>query len=146
LKIKITKLPANDLSLAVSYSNIATIHMKQADNSNALVFYRKVLAIYEHHSMTDNVQLIVLFSNLGYLHDQMECSSEAINYYEKALEIHRQHSGSGMVIEVATVYQNLGSVYSKLKDYVKALDFLRQSLPWLNNTERFRRYTMRNDP
>lgn len=88
--------------LSELYYCVGTNHDRRGDYSSAIPFYKKSIEL--NPSNTDSL------NNLGYNYGRLGQSETAMSYFQKALEIQPSEN----------IYNNLGSVYSKHKNWILA--------------------------
>ncbi|PFX20278.1 Nephrocystin-3, partial [Stylophora pistillata] len=107
------------VTVATSYSNLGSNHVKLADFEKAKEYCELALSIQEKKLGPDLVTVATSYNNLGSVHVKLGDLEKAKDYYELALSIQGKKLGPEHV-RVATSYNNLGSVHEELGDFKKA--------------------------
>ncbi|CAF0878688.1 unnamed protein product [Rotaria sordida] len=130
-----------DLKSSVLIS-MGTIYHRQHQHDLALQLYKRVLSIYKHLSLNQDLNLAWTYNNMGCLYDDMGNTKRAFKYQKKAYNI-RQKLLPSTHPDLATSLNNLGRIhqilayrldgnsteYEQALEYYKAAhDIRRQSL------------------
>jgi len=102
--------------------NIGVIFTDQGDYDEAMSYLKKALKIKKKYYPK---QLAKNYLNLGVACEGMGDSLKAINYYKKALTAAKN---VGHQIDIATAYNNIGSVHFNRKDFKKSILYLRKAV------------------
>jgi tetratricopeptide (TPR) repeat protein len=127
LEIKKKTLPANHLSLAVSYNNIGLVYKNMGEYSKALSSHEKALEIQQQSLPANHPDLAASYNNIGAVYYNMGEYSKSLSSHEKALEI-RQQSLPPNHPDLAGSYGNIGNVYDSMGEYSKALSYFEKVL------------------
>ena len=76
--------------MAVTYNNIASVHIKQRSFRVAVQFYEKARLIMEENLPQDHKDLGLAYNNIGLAYYYLEQNSLALSFFKKALEIYRK--------------------------------------------------------
>jgi tetratricopeptide (TPR) repeat protein len=126
LEIQQNFLPPTHQDLAITYSNIGSVHDSMGDYSTALIFYRKTLEIKQKTLPSDHSSFATTYNNIGLVHDMMGDYSRALSFYQKTLEIQEKSCPSNHP-SIATTYNNIGKVHRSMEDYPSALSFYQRA-------------------
>jgi serine phosphatase RsbU (regulator of sigma subunit)/tetratricopeptide (TPR) repeat protein len=134
--LKIQEEINDEEGISISLNNIATIYEYQDDIPKALEYYRKSLQIGEN--LNNKEQIATALNNIGTLYHnaakqnksmRSEMTDSFLNrsmeYYMKSLKLFRELNDDRLI---ATLYQNIGTIYYDWKNLPVALDYFRKSL------------------
>lgn len=113
-----------------AYNGIGQAHFVRAEYSDAFLNFQKSLEIAEE--IEDMKMIIRMNSNLGTLFSILEDYDEALNYYKS---VQTKFNDSTDAISKIAVLVNLGYLYNKTKEPVKALNHLDESIELLQQIE-----------
>lgn len=109
--------------LAASYNNIGMVYIDKANYKTALDYMQKSLDIEQEMGNIEGI--IESFINIGLVHDYEGELQQAEKYYQEALTLAIQHKIHRLQLHA---YGNLGQLYTELKKYDKAREFITRSL------------------
>ena len=109
------------------YYQIGRVKDGQKQNEEAIIYYKKALAIDEKTFPLNYLNLAACYTNIGRVYDNMGRYSEALSFHEQALEIYKQ-SVRETNLDLAIAYGNIGRVYFHLNSYTQALSFHGKSI------------------
>ncbi|MEM9649111.1 MAG: tetratricopeptide repeat protein [Bacteroidota bacterium] len=107
------------LRYGVTVNNIAANHYDQGNYLKAMQGYKKALKILDTINEEPYRKADVL-RNIGKLNTRQNHLKEALTYLSSALDIYLEIEDN---LYAASTYIDMGSVYSDLEDYEKALEF-----------------------
>ncbi|KAL9960842.1 hypothetical protein ACROYT_G034347 [Oculina patagonica] len=105
------------------YHTMFTAYCRIHDNTNAIIYGRKLLVIYCEHG--DTVREGYFSVHLAQVYSSQNKYIEAKELYERAITIMRE---TGNKKGEAASYGHLGNVFHSLGDYVKAKEFYEKAL------------------
>lgn len=118
---------SNDVQLAVSLGNLATLLLDQGYHNEALKLYNRELGIYRSNYENDQHPSIPqVLSHIGIIYDDLEEYEEARINHEQALELFRELKGEDHA-DVAYAMNNLASVLTNLGEPEEALKMQQES-------------------
>jgi adenylate cyclase len=103
--------------------NIGLVHFVLSDNSHALEYYGKALALDEE--LGNKAGVVRHLGNIGNVHVNLSDYALVLEYYGKALTLAEE---LGNKEGVASILGNIGSVYASLSDYSLALEYMGRAL------------------
>ena len=134
--LKIQEEINDEDGISISLNNIATIYEYQDDIPKALEYYQKSLQIGENRHNKD--QMATALNNIGSLyHNQAKQNRQmrqavtdsllnrSMEYYTRSLKLFQELNDKRLI---ATLYQNIGTIYNDWKNLPVALDYFRKSL------------------
>jgi Tfp pilus assembly protein PilF len=121
------KQAINEIEKAYSYFRLGWAKDLQGEYKEALVLYKKSLAIRKQLLPPDHLDLGKAYHCIGVVYCKMSEYSKALSYYEKALAI-RQQSLRPNHPDLVSSYNNIGLVYDDMGEYSKALSFHEKAL------------------
>jgi len=127
VEIRERALGPEDLSLAQSLSNLATIHFLTGDLTSAQASYERALAIREKRLGQDDVEVARSLNNLANLYNTMGDYGRATSLYDRALAITSNQPQADEKLAVM-VLSNLATVRTKKGDYARAVELLNQAV------------------
>uniref|UniRef100_UPI0040499875 tetratricopeptide repeat-containing sensor histidine kinase n=1 Tax=Flavobacterium sp. TaxID=239 RepID=UPI0040499875 len=133
-ELSVTKEENEDLNngLARAYGSLGIIYSEQSNYSQALKFHLKAVTIYEN---TNNLEkLAAVKNNIGIVHQSLGDDFKALNYFIDVLKIQKQIQSQS----IATTYTNVGNIYLKQNDTIKAFESYSNALAMLQNSKDFR--------
>ncbi len=105
-------------TFAKALGNIGSVYLNLSDNSQALTYYQKALAISEEigrrYGIASNL------GNIGNVYQNLSDSPQALTYYQKALAIYEEITSKN---GIASNLGNIGIIYQDLSDYPQALTY-----------------------
>ena len=108
------KKPANvQLNVAVSYNNLASVHLCIGDHRKAKQLHKKALKIQKKVLEENHADVAHTYSNLASVCEKIGKYKQAKKLHEKALLILKENFGEDHAY-VAGSYENLASVYNKI--------------------------------
>lgn len=115
---------------ASTFARIGTCYFDMDNESKALAYYRKSLAIVNRLAVLDKTypaadKQMKLYANFGSAYLSSYRFDEAKLNFEKALELNRDLNNPA---GDATLYNNLGIVFKERKDFAEAFRFYNRSL------------------
>lgn len=127
LEIERQVLSPQDPSLAITYHNIGTAYKDKKQYDEALVYFKKGLAMID----PANPDIAYFHNVIGFVLERKRNYREALSYYQKALDIRLKVFGARHAL-VATVFFNLASLHEATGNLAEALNFNRKALQALN--------------
>ncbi|AKB25293.1 hypothetical protein MSMTP_1824 [Methanosarcina sp. MTP4] len=127
LKILETKQGSENIEVATTLNNLATLYRHVGEYKKSLSIYKRTLEIIEKVQGTQDKFVAATQNNLATLYYQM-------GEYEKALPLHKQALGTLEKVlglehpAVAHTLDNLGVLYCQTGKYEKALPLYQQAL------------------
>jgi tetratricopeptide (TPR) repeat protein len=117
-----------ELSIARLYNDIGSfINELFRDDSLALEYCLKALAIRERVLETDHPNIAVSYNNIGIIYRSMGNYQKALEFNIKALALRERVLGTEHQ-NTATYYSNIGTTYYAMKNYPKALEHFLKAL------------------
>jgi CHAT domain-containing protein/uncharacterized protein HemY len=110
----------DSLLIGTVYNNLASVHSRRGNSSNALENFQKALNYYKNKRFR-----AITLSNIGGVYGELSLYDRALEYHNRSLKI-RQEIGS--VHLLATIYDQIGIVQSNLANYDQALVSYKQAL------------------
>ncbi|CAF1354908.1 unnamed protein product [Rotaria sordida] len=101
------------------FASIREAYSAIGENSTALSYYEKAVAIRQRSHCSDHPDLAYSYNNIGNVYYSMGNYSEALSSHEKALAI-RQQSLPSNHPHLAKCYNDIGLVYETMNNYIKA--------------------------
>ncbi len=117
-----TKLGKKE-SIALSYSNIASVLQQQGNLNEAMVYYNKALVL-EENSSTKN-HLAKILNNIGIVYYQVGNYPLATQHFLKSLAIREEKQDKA---GIAACLHTLGLVYTQDEQYEKAYEVYQKSI------------------
>ncbi|MEZ4963119.1 MAG: tetratricopeptide repeat protein, partial [Saprospiraceae bacterium] len=117
---------AVELNLAISYINIALIHVYELDLERASNYLDKALFIALKKNVTSFLSPI--YTNYGVIYSKKHEPAKALEYFEKALGIEKMLYGSQYHPDVAISLFNIATTYEDMGDFEKALMYIQQAI------------------
>ncbi|NJO01797.1 MAG: tetratricopeptide repeat protein [Bacteroidia bacterium] len=114
-------------SLAVSYTNIGTIHLSLGDQVKALDYYEKALAL--NQQLGAKAKVADVFMNIGVLYFTVGNYPEAEENLKKALQMADQLDYKELQSEI---YLHLSNLFAARKDGIAALAYYKSYHSLLN--------------
>ena len=126
LGIQEKRRPTTDLDLATTYNNIALLHTKCGEYSDALDYNNRALKIQKELLKSNHIDLATTHNNIGLVHDRLKAPGKALESYKETLRIYR------VVLDpnhprIATVLNNIGIAQIDLGDRTTGLANLFQA-------------------
>ncbi len=133
--LKIDEKSGNNDWIASDISNIGIIYMEEGNYSKALEYYFKALKINEETG--NKREIAIKLGNIGNVYvrlgENMKENQKrgdslyniALGYYSKAIKIDEE---LGRKTGIAIKLGNIGNVYTKIKKYKEAEEYLQQAL------------------
>jgi len=103
----------------VIYNNLGNIYAHFNKYEIAKSYYLKTISLCE-----DTLSLDLVFNNLGYVEACIGNSNSAFYFLEKSLQIYKQYREE----DINIVFNSMGSLYQKTKQYDSAYYYFRTSL------------------
>ncbi|XP_022799025.1 nephrocystin-3-like [Stylophora pistillata] len=116
------KLGPDLVTVATSYNNLGSVHVKLGDLEKAKDYYELALSIQGKKLGPEHVRVATSYNNLGSVHEELGDFKKAKENHELALSIKEKTLGPDHV-RMATSYSNLGSVHKELGDFEKAKEY-----------------------
>ena len=127
LALQLQNLGPQDINVASSYHNLATVLRDQGDLEQAKGYYERALAILLQTPGVQHVNVASCYHNLAtVLRDQGDLE-QAKEYHERALAIKLQKVGAQHV-DVATSYDSLATVLRDQGDLEHAKEYYQRAL------------------
>ncbi|KAL9966158.1 hypothetical protein ACROYT_G024184 [Oculina patagonica] len=145
LSIRLKKLGPDHVDVATTYNNLGILHSDLGDLEQAKECYERVLTILLEKLGPDHVDVATTYNNLGTLHSDLDDLEQAKECYDRALTIGLEKLGPDHLddleqakecydraltirleklgpdhVDVATTYNNLGTLHSDLGDLEQA--------------------------
>ena len=109
--------------IAGASNTIGTVNYYLGDYNQALLWYQKALATYQHLDMPTRVATLI--NNIGLVYSVLSNHNKALEYYFKSLKIQEKNNNkSGAALTLG----NIGIIYFDLGDADKALEYYKKSL------------------
>jgi len=118
---------ARTMVLAMALNACGNIHCNSFSDAQAILFYKRALAIKERYYGQDDVELAETLVNLGNAHGALDDQAKKMELLERALAIKERYYGPDHV-EVAMTLANLGNAYGALGDTAKQKALLERAL------------------
>ena len=122
IKKALDMMPASDAGLPTGYFIYASFFKKIKSFKASIKYYTKAFELNKQSG--DLMACTSCLINLGFCYDELNNPEKAIEYYEKAIQIQK----TGNQYTLANIYNNMGSVYWKQKDFFKALIYFQKGL------------------
>ncbi|MEM9985797.1 MAG: tetratricopeptide repeat protein, partial [Bacteroidota bacterium] len=106
------------LAAADALSNLGTLYAKHGDYAEAWAYYQQAKLLYVHG--LDSVRISVHFIRLGNWHFLQGGLDSASYWYQRSLNVETKLLRAN---GIATAYTNLGSVYARKRQFLRALDY-----------------------
>ena len=116
-----------DLRMAVTYSNLASVHQNMGKYSQARAYYHKSLIIHENILGINDPKVATVLNNLASLYFIQGNYSKAELFFKKSLAINEQALGTEQPT-VALNCDNLASIYYTQGRLVEAEAFYQRAL------------------
>jgi tetratricopeptide (TPR) repeat protein len=116
--------------MGYGYINLARIYVYAEDYENAVIQYQKVLKIRK--SLNDKYGIAVAKLEMGVCLMQLNRTDEAIGAMSNAL---KDFQNLGSDIDQAVVYEQTGKLYTKKKEFDRALEILNKGLYFSNKAQ-----------
>jgi len=118
--------------LARAYGSLGVVYSEQSNYSLALKFHLKAVVLYED---TNNLEkLAAVKNNIGIVHQSIGDDFKALSYFTEVLKIQKQIQSQS----IATTYTNVGNIYLKQNDTIKAFENYSNALEILQKSQDFR--------
>jgi tetratricopeptide (TPR) repeat protein len=114
------KQAINEIEKAYSYFRLGRAKYEQGEYEEALVLYKKSLAIREKSLPPNHPDLAKSYINIGSVYYSMGEYSKALSSHKKSLAIWQQSLPPNHP-DLAMSYNNIGGVYDNMGEYSKAL-------------------------
>jgi adenylate cyclase len=129
--IEVYKLLNDKKGVANMLSNQGAVYFNQGDDAKALELHLQSLKMSEE--LNDTLRILTSLTNIGGVYSNKEVTwNKALDYflrsYNLSIAIKDDYS-------IGTSSVNLGELYFKMKDNIKALEYLRQSEKAYKGTE-----------
>ncbi|WP_027000384.1 CHAT domain-containing protein [Eisenibacter elegans] len=118
--------PQQTQALAEYYNYQALYFWSNANETQALEFHQKALALRRQLFGDDHPEVAGSYNNIGLLYAQSN-PVEALHYYALALQIYKHHFVANHP-QLANLYNNMGIICFGQGQYEAALDFFETSL------------------
>ena len=126
--LKVSEKIDNKLRIATSLINIGAVYdRKKATHNKALQYYLRALPLSEDIGNEDAIGTVSV--NIGEIYLENGQDSLALHYFMKSLEAYK---GS---INLPYSLNSIAQVYSKRKDYARAIDYHEQALTVSENID-----------
>ncbi len=105
------------------FNNIGTINYNLGEYSEALVFYKSALTVFE--KVSNRAGIGTSYNNIGLLYIDLGEYSKALKFLEQALEIRKEvgdRAGEGITLI------NIGLIHDLQNNYSEALNYYQQAL------------------
>ena len=125
------KNPKTDqYTLAMTLTNLGSVYGDLGDYESALENRMRALEILKGYYPKNHPALAVSYSNLGSVFSANGDYKTSLRCYLKALEIREEQSTSDSDedLDLAKTYNNVGGNYFRLRDYMKAQDYLLKAM------------------
>jgi Tfp pilus assembly protein PilF len=109
------------------FHQLGLIKDNQGENNEAIIYFKKALAIGEKIRSPKDSHLASSFNNIGSMYEKTKDYLKALESYEKALAIYQQTRPPNHP-DLVTTYNNIGSTHNHLGNYPKALSFYSKAL------------------
>lgn len=104
--------------LSAAYKNLGVCYGETDKQDEALKYYLKCVEI---EKKAPNENLAATYNNIGIVYMNKKNTEEALKYFNQSYELLQVYTDS---FGLAYCYQGLGSVYTELKQYTVAQDYL----------------------
>lgn len=108
-----------------SWLNIATLYRAMGRFQDAAACYKKAEAIYEKQLEPDDYRMAGLYNNYSLYYQETDHYELAVSYQEKALAVICRLPDT--LVQQAVSHTNLGQVYTKMRQWDKAAEHLKQA-------------------
>ena len=117
-------------TLAMTLTNLGSVYGDLGDYESALENRMRALEILKGYYPKNHPALAVSYSNLGSVFSANGDYKTSLRCYLKALEIREEQSTSDSDedLDLAKTYNNVGGNYFRLRDYMKAQDYLLKAM------------------
>lgn len=119
--LKINEELNNQSAMVINYLNIAGIQSAQREYDAALNYAHEALNISEE--IGDSLKVSMCFLAIGSIYMKIN-DSISLEYYEKSLQI----IGDNNKTQVVNTLVNMGTVYSRQKEFTKAINHFNEAL------------------
>ncbi|CAF1013290.1 unnamed protein product [Rotaria sordida] len=116
----------DDLSLGITYSNIAVTYDQLGDYENAMTNHEKSLEILSRLP-TYHPSLAATYGNLGSTFRNIDDNKKALEMYKRKLDIELKTLPPNHP-SLASTYNNMGIIYKESEDYILALKMYQSAL------------------
>ena len=112
---------------AIAYYGVGLSYFHLCNNSDALDYCSKAVAIYEREVGVNHPETAVMYQGLGYIHSNIGGQSKALGYANKSLEICEKTLGDDHIY-TANCYSLLGWVKYRMDNNQEALECFEKCL------------------
>jgi tetratricopeptide (TPR) repeat protein len=112
--------------LANVYNNLGAIYNLQGNLSESLTNYKISLEIIEKEKGKNSFDCASVLGNIALIYENDGNYYEAINNYEKSVIICSRHNVREIIYANSTY--GLGTCYSSLKNFTKAIEYFKKAL------------------
>lgn len=110
------------------YKNIGLFYNVNNDFLKATEAYDYALSLYEKHPQKEYItDLGLLNNNIGVLYARRGYYDISAEYFERTVELYKSDSSRGKA-GLASVYNNLGNLYTLMNNNARALDMFERSI------------------
>jgi len=118
------------LALADIYKSKSSLCYSIGDYSAALDFSQRSLAIKEQMLGKNSEFVATDVENIGVIYMEMGKYDLALVFLERALNIQEFGHGEVHSVELASIYNSMGMVYKRKKDFPKAIDCFEKAISY----------------
>ncbi|CAN5450976.1 hypothetical protein BH10BAC5_BH10BAC5_15590 [soil metagenome] len=129
--LKLSQVSEDKEAESFLYNNIGVIYWYLSDYGNALENHFKALKISEE--IDDTIGKAKAQNNIANVFFSLTDFKKALKYYFDILKIYEKDKNGAVMVK--NTLSNIGSSYSNMKKYDKALTYLRRALRYAKNTE-----------
>jgi len=122
LKKRVKKYGAESTAVARSYSDIASIYLKQKKYEITLEYYQKAAYIFQNKEGKQHIHVAHSFANIAKTYAEMR-NKKGLEYYKKSLQIYEENYGKTSP-RLIIPYTEIVNYHARMGDYKKALSVL----------------------
>jgi tetratricopeptide (TPR) repeat protein len=121
-RMLLDELPFEHHDVCFVHNNLGYLHATQGQLETAVECYQRALSSLEDHVPWHHRNFAPILNNLGSAYWELDRTDEALTIYERALNIYRapHNVESTDPRMAATLYNNVGTIYLRREDFVRA--------------------------
>ncbi|MBK9262584.1 MAG: CHAT domain-containing protein [Polyangiaceae bacterium] len=120
------KAKGSEDALATALSNLASLYSTKGDPKRAIAMLQRAMGLEEKAGATRESEYASLLTKLATIYIKISKFSEAEKLLLKAVSIHEKRNAErGLFLDLS----NLGSLYRKMGDYIRAADAYNRAVP-----------------
>lgn len=117
----------NSLDMTLFYRDFASFSELVNDQTNAVVYYEKLLNVYKHEGFSKKLSIIPLQDKLAKIYSTIKNYPKAVELLKTSLVIKEKQLGLEH-LELADSIDRLGFEFNKIDEHTKALELFKRSL------------------